>query len=135
MITKIKSLSKRTLSVLLVLLMVISTVTVGIITTTAAYTDEDEAVGYDGPIIYFQSGSGSQSFTLGTDFTLNVPSGGYNGNDVPMYIKDDTDEDDINDFTSIPKYNYYIVTNPIDDYAFNSMNAPFNLNEIVINGK
>ena len=45
MITKIKSLSKRTLSVLLVLLMVISTVTVGIITTTAAYTDEDEAVG------------------------------------------------------------------------------------------
>ena len=48
MITKIKSLSKRTLSVLLVLLMVISTVTVGIITTTAAYIEKDEAVGASG---------------------------------------------------------------------------------------
>ena len=45
MITKIKSLSKRTLSVLLVLLMVVSTVTVGIITTTAAFIEkENEAV-------------------------------------------------------------------------------------------
>lgn len=90
MITKIKSLSKRTLSVLLVLLMVISTVTVGIITTTAAYIEKDEAVSAETPIIYFQSGSGSQTYMLGTDFILNVPSGGYSGNDVRMYIKDDS---------------------------------------------
>ena len=44
--TKLKSMSKRTLSIILVLLMVVSTVTVGIITTTAAYTELDnEAVG------------------------------------------------------------------------------------------
>ena len=36
---KLKSLSKRTLSIILVLLMVVSTVTVGIFTTTAAYSD------------------------------------------------------------------------------------------------
>ena len=42
---KLKSLSKRTLSIILVLLMVVSTVTVGIFTTTAAYSDApDEAV-------------------------------------------------------------------------------------------
>jgi len=45
MITKLKSMSKRTLSVLLVLLMVVSTVTVGVITTTAAYSDPNESVG------------------------------------------------------------------------------------------
>ena len=44
--TKLKSMSKRTLSIILVLLMVVSTVTVGIITTTAAYIEPDnEAVG------------------------------------------------------------------------------------------
>ena len=40
--TKLKSMSKRTLSIILVLLMVVSTVTVGIITTTAAYVDKDD---------------------------------------------------------------------------------------------
>ena len=42
--TKIKSMSKRTLSILLVLLMVLSTVTVGIITTTAAYIEPDSEI-------------------------------------------------------------------------------------------
>lgn len=42
--TKLKSMSKRTLSVLLVLLMVVSTVTVGIITTTAAFIESDDNV-------------------------------------------------------------------------------------------
>ena len=40
--TKLKSMSKRTLSILLVLLMVVSTITVGVLTTTAAYTDKDD---------------------------------------------------------------------------------------------
>ena len=41
--TKLKSLSKRSISVFLVLMMVVSTVTVGIFTTTAAFTDSDSA--------------------------------------------------------------------------------------------
>ena len=41
--TKLKSLSKRSISVLLVLMMVVSTVTVGIFTTTAAFIDSDSA--------------------------------------------------------------------------------------------
>ena len=40
--TKLKSMSKRTLSIILVLLMVVSTITVGVLTTTAAYTDKDD---------------------------------------------------------------------------------------------
>ena len=43
--TKLKGLSKRSLSVLLVLLMVVSTVTVGIFTTTAAFVEPDNTVG------------------------------------------------------------------------------------------
>lgn len=44
--TKLKGMSKRTLSILLVLLMVVSTVTVGVISTTAAYVDKgDNTVG------------------------------------------------------------------------------------------
>lgn len=41
--TKLKSLSKRSISVFLVLMMVVSTVTVGIFTTTAAFIDSDFA--------------------------------------------------------------------------------------------
>ncbi len=41
--TKLKSLSKRSISVFLVLMMVVSTVTVGIFTTTAAFIDSDSA--------------------------------------------------------------------------------------------
>lgn len=44
--TRLKHLSKSTISVLLALLMVVSTVTVGIITTTAAFTDS-EKVGFN----------------------------------------------------------------------------------------
>ena len=43
--TKIKNLSKSTISMLLVLLMVISSVTVGIIATSAAIVDDDSNVG------------------------------------------------------------------------------------------
>lgn len=41
--TKLKSLSKRSISIFLVLMMVVSTVTVGIFTTTAAFIDSDSA--------------------------------------------------------------------------------------------
>lgn len=41
---KLKSVSRRTISVFLVVLMVISTVTVGVFTTTAAFTEKDNTV-------------------------------------------------------------------------------------------
>lgn len=86
--TRLKHLSKSTISIILVLLMVISTVTVGIVATSAAYVDPNGKVGAT-PTIYFYNDSGSQTYTLGSEFTLNIPSNGYNGNDAWLYIKDD----------------------------------------------
>ena len=45
--TRFKHLSKSTISILLALMMVISTVAVGIVTTTAAFVDQDASVGWD----------------------------------------------------------------------------------------
>ncbi|MEE0873255.1 MAG: hypothetical protein UIH27_07265 [Ruminococcus sp.] len=87
--TRLKHLSKSTISIILVLLMVISTVTVGIVATSAAYVDPSGKVGATTPTIYFYNGSGSQTYSLGSEFTLNIPSNGYNGNDAWLYIKDD----------------------------------------------
>lgn len=109
--TKLKSMSKRTLSILLVLLMVLSTVTVGIITTTAAYTepdneavgasagdeevgvsvDEDESVvGGSWSINYFNDGSFISS-SYNTDITLSYSdfSSHLNGNNLELRFTDE----------------------------------------------
>ena len=69
--TRFKHLSKTTISVLLSLLMIVSTVTVGIVATNAAYTD-DEAVGYDSFAVHYQRYDGDTDWT---DTSL-VSSGG-----------------------------------------------------------
>lgn len=109
--TKLKSMSKRTLSIILVLLMVVSTVTVGIITTTAAYVDKDdntvgakadtetvgavvgeESVGATAPTIYMDGGI-SQMYTLGQDVTIDMAGKTFEGNDrLVLYIKDNEDK-------------------------------------------
>ena len=109
--TKLKSMSKRTLSIILVLLMVVSTVTVGIITTTAAYiepdnetvgasagdeevgvsVDEDESVaGGSWSINYFNDGSFISS-SYNTDITLSYSdfSSHLNGNNLELKFTDD----------------------------------------------
>lgn len=102
--TKLKSMSKRTLSIILVLLMVLSTVTVGIITTTAAYTepdneavgasvdeeetvgasvDEEDAVGADGWCVYYSNGTEIAHDIYDREITINYSdfsshlNGGY----------------------------------------------------------
>ena len=109
--TKLKSMSKRTLSIILVLLMVVSTVTVGIITTTAAYiepdnetvgasagdeevgvsVDEDESVaGGSWSINYFNDGSFISS-SYNTDITLSYSdfSSHLNGNNLELKFTDE----------------------------------------------
>lgn len=90
--TKLKSMSKRTLSIILVLLMVVSTVTVGIITTTAAYTEPDnetvgasvdeeevgaavetdEKVGLSGNISFWCAPTGNQTVASGGSITIDL---------------------------------------------------------------
>ena len=69
--TRFKHLSKSTISILLALMMVISTVAVGIVTTTAAFVDQDASVGWD---------TGNDGFCYsfdGTNWTTaNVDSNG-----------------------------------------------------------
>ena len=83
--TKLKSLSKRSISVFLVLLMVVSTVTVGIFTTTAAFTEPDnesvgarveadEAVGASG---YGFKGSWDHFAEHASGTTLTLSAGSY----------------------------------------------------------
>lgn len=95
---KLKSLSKRTLSIILVLLMVVSTVTVGIFTTTAAYTDapdeavsaaassdesavggsveEDNRVGA-GQIEFYSTPTGTMTVDSGGEITIDLSSYSY----------------------------------------------------------
>ena len=108
---KLKSLSKRTLSIILVLLMVVSTVTVGIFTTTAAYSDApDEAVSAaasseegtvgasvekdnlvsGAPTIYFDGDAASQTYTMGTDFEIDMADKTLeDGSRLVIYVKDE----------------------------------------------
>ena len=111
---KLKSLSKRTLSIILVLLMVVSTVTVGIFTTTAAYTDApDEAVSAaasseegtvgasvekdnlvsGNPTIYFDGDAASQTYTMGTDFEIDMADKTLeDGSRLVIYVKDENNQ-------------------------------------------
>ena len=111
---KLKSLSKRTLSIILVLLMVVSTVTVGIFTTTAAYSDApDEAVSAaasseegtvgasvekdnlvsGNPTIYFDGDAASQTYTMGTDFEIDMADKTLeDGSRLVIYVKDENNQ-------------------------------------------
>lgn len=55
-------LSKSTISILLALLMVVSTITVGIVATNAAYVAPDDSVGYDSFAIHYQRYSGDNDW-------------------------------------------------------------------------
>lgn len=77
--TRFKHLSKSTISVLLSLLMIVSTVTVGIVATNAAYT-EDEVVGYSTSDLHLKGSwdwdtpiSPSSANSEKTEFTFNLP--------------------------------------------------------------
>lgn len=87
--TKLKSLSKRSISVFLVLMMVVSTVTVGIVTTTAAFIDSDSAeesvvgasvdadsvVGYSGNICFYCAAlSENKEIASGGSITIDLSS-------------------------------------------------------------
>ena len=78
--TKIKNLSKSTISMLLVLLMVISSVTVGIIATSAAIVDDDSNVG---AIVDAESSVGS---IYDTKYGLrgSFVSGGWNSDIIQL---------------------------------------------------
>lgn len=71
--TKLKSMSKRTLSILLVLLMVVSTVTVGVLTTTAAYVEKDGTVGANWIAIQL-NGQNEQWTAPDGEVTINLSS-------------------------------------------------------------
>lgn len=82
--TRLKHMTKSTVSVLLSLLMIVSTVTVGIIATSAAYTEQDEAVGadtwyaiVDGSWHALSSNQYSETLSVGSHTIRFAKSAGY----------------------------------------------------------